>query len=417
MKRFLKTALLIVIVLAPGLTAFAQIGFRAKRHYSGYAKKSLEQNAWVNMDLKMINRFDDGGFQIDYKVSIHNDDGEYTYYLTSFGDDGIERVDRIDSGCLSIVNFETNEFAQIHKCKETDFFEFFRMQVENRLTYMPYYCQLVKGYSWLWSRRTVPFKVTDTVIRRRDCSKFISSTQTYVLNDKKFKYLTFTYVNHDDYVVDSVITYGKFKGDTSYFATIKYIIGNVNHDDKSLFYDSIFNADNPVYKKFSFHDENFLPYSMKGGSSDTVTEKLLSFPIVSLDSDTTTIAKENGWLLLDFWQFGCEPCFKQFIKFGCETDSLGSTILEQNGIKILSIHPYSDNLEAIATIGQKYNMKSHLYAAKGINNFIKIVGYPTYYLFSPNKEVVFTNFYLGDYSELLKAKETWEKQHPNYETK
>ncbi|MCQ2315045.1 MAG: hypothetical protein MJZ56_07775 [Bacteroidales bacterium] len=210
MKRFLKTALLIVIVLALGLTAFAQIGFRAKRHYSGYAKKSLEQNAWVNMDLKMINRFDDGGFQIDYKVSIHNDDGVYTYYLTSFGDNGIERVDRIDPKCLSIVNFETNEFAQIHKCKETDFFEFFRIQVENRLTYMPYYCQLVKGYSWLWSRRTVPFKVTDTVIRGRDCSKFISSTQTYVLNDKKFKYLTFTYVNHDDYIVDSVITYGKF---------------------------------------------------------------------------------------------------------------------------------------------------------------------------------------------------------------
>lgn len=414
MKKTWKIALFAVLFLVLGSTVNAQIGMRAKRRYPSYAKKSLEQNAWVSMELKMTDRFYSDEFLLDYKVSIHNDDGVYTYYLISVGGSGIERVERIAPNCLSIVDFETNEFAQIHKCKAYKHFEVFRMGVENRLTYMPYYCQLVKGYSWLWSRQTVPFRVNDTVILGRDCTKFTSDTQIHVHDGRRYQHITFTYVNKDDYVVDSVVTYGKFEGDTSYFETIKYIVGNVSHDDRSQYYDSIFNADNPAYKKFSFHDEDFLPYSMKGSARrDTITERLLNFPIVGLNGDTVTIAKENGWLLLDFWQFGCKPCFEQFIRFSSESDSIGSAIVEQNGIKLLSIHPYSDNFEAIAKIGQKYNVESHLYAAKGIKDFIKIDGYPTYYLFSPNKEIVFTNFYLGDYSELIEAKETWEKQHEN----
>ena len=96
-----------------------------------------------------------------------------------------------------------------------------------------------------------------------------------------------------------------------------------------------------------------------------------------------------------------------------EQDSLGYRILEDKGIKILAINQSSDNMELIGEIADKACARYIILSGKGIGGVIELRYYGCYYLISPNKELVFETYHLGDYSELLKAKEAYEKKHAN----
>ena len=54
-----------------------------------------------------------------------------------------------------------------------------------------------------------------------------------------------------------------------------------------------------------------------------------------------------------------------------------------------------------------------MYSGKGIGGVIELPYLGYFYLISPDKEVVYDSSNLGDYSELLKAKSDYEKQHQN----
>lgn len=83
----------------------------------------------------------------------------------------------------------------------------------------------------------------------------------------------------------------------------------------------------------------------------------------------------------------------------------------------MAINYLSDNPDINSKIADKTNSEDIIYSAKGIRRFVNIPFLGYYYLLSPDKKLIYETSNLGDYSELLKAKETWEKQHPNYETK
>lgn len=168
-------------------------------------------------------------------------------------------------------------------------------------------------------------------------------------------------------------------------------------------FEKLLSIDNPIYKNYSRHDENNLPYSNRRTTNKEMNDKILDFPLINLTGDQTTINQQNGWVLLDFWQFGCPSCFAQFRKFAQENDSLGSTILEQNNVAILSIHPYSDNMEIIGQVGEKYKVTKYLHSAKGMNTQLEINGYPTYYLISPDKRIILKTNNLGDYYKVLQV--------------
>lgn len=217
----------------------------------------------------------------------------------------------------------------------------------------------------------------------------------------------FSYVNNNTNVLDSVrIDY--YVGDEKHSQRI-IRISNLRYDNRQRYIDSIFNLDNPRYAKFSHHDEKNPedPWS----DNKSITEELANYPLVNLEGDTTTIAENEGWLLLNFWSLNCAPCIQHLKDYQHEKDSLGYRILENEGIRILAINQKSDNMELIAGIAQRTDTWDIMYSGKGIGGTIELPYLGYFYLISPDKEVVYDSSNLGDYSELLKAKTDYEKQN------
>ena len=52
-----------------------------------------------------------------------------------------------------------------------------------------------------------------------------------------------------------------------------------------------------------------------------------------------------------------------------------------------------------------------MYSGKGLSGVIELRYFGYYYLISPDKQIVFETYHLGDYSELLEAKANYEKQN------
>ena len=98
---------------------------------------------------------------------------------------------------------------------------------------------------------------------------------------------------------------------------------------------------------------------------------------------------------------------------GHEKDSLGNYYLESQGVKVLAINHSSNNEDLIRSIAEKTNTREIVYYANGMGGVINIPMLGYYYLISPDKQIVFETYNLGDYSELLQAKANYEKQHKN----
>ena len=140
----------------------------------------------------------------------------------------------------------------------------------------------------------------------------------------------------------------------------------------------------------------------------------MHFPLVKLNGDTTTLAENEGWILLNVWSFNCGPCIENLQNYGHEKDSLGYRILEREGIKIMAVNQSSDNLELIRQFGEKTGTTDIMYSGKGLSGVIELQYYGYYYLISPDRQIAYESSHLGDYSELLKAKSDYEKQQQNH---
>ena len=79
-------------------------------------------------------------------------------------------------------------------------------------------------------------------------------------------------------------------------------------------------------------------------------------------------------------------------------------IFENKNIDIFAINYSIDNMELLHKNAYKTDTKDIIYSAKGLNVYINIPYLGYYYLISPDKKVVFKDYKLGDYSELLKTK-------------
>lgn len=210
--------------------------------------------------------------------------------------------------------------------------------------------------------------------------------------------------------LDSVywITYSTSKYDCSK-SEKTFRISNYNFNDRQNYIDSIFNINNPEYAKFSKHDQDNIPLSRRLSKNETINDSILDFPLVSLDGDTTYLKDQTSWTLLKLWVHNCAPCIEDLHKIRHEKDSLGYRILENEGIKIMAVNYDSDNMELINNIAEKTNSADIMYSAKELGDCISIPYLGYYYLISPDKKIVYKNLDLGDYSELLKAKEEYEK--------
>ena len=192
---------------------------------------------------------------------------------------------------------------------------------------------------------------------------------------------------------------------------VKYLINLDSCDDVDTLIRNIFNTDSPNYAGYSRHNDSFPPFSWCWNTSDSniLSSELLSYPIHKLNGDVTTIQMQEGWLLLDFWMFHCPACRTQIMKWENERKNGGKTVLECEGIHILSINATSDNTilllheDSICCSGQ-----CRLCHAKGIGRYIYLQSMPQYYLISPDKKIIYRTTSLGDYSAILKAKQEYQ---------
>lgn len=187
---------------------------------------------------------------------------------------------------------------------------------------------------------------------------------------------------------------------------IEYVFSEYNFGNRSSLIDSIFNFGDAKYKQFSRR------YGFRQKSMNTVlNDETATFPIIGINQDTITISQTEGWILLNFWDFHCAPCIENLNRYGIEEKEAGKRLSENEGITIYAFNHRSDNFEKIKAIGEKTNTLDIMYSAKNMDTVISIPYLGYYYLIAPDKYIVWHSEFVGDYSELLKAKAEYEKQH------
>lgn len=226
---------------------------------------------------------------------------------------------------------------------------------------------------------------------------------------KEMTHEIYSYVNNNTNVLDSIRINNIVDGKIHSQRIIR--ISDLSFDDRQQYVDSIFNLNNPHFANYSHHDEKN-PKSPWTKNHD-VTNEVLYFPFVKLNGDTLTLAENDGWVLLNIWSINCGPCIENLQNYGHEIDSLGYRILEHEGVKIMAVNQSSDNMELIQQIGEKTGTTDLMYSGKGLSGVIELRYLGYYYLISPDRQIAYESDYLGDYSELLKAKAKWENKQLN----
>lgn len=227
-------------------------------------------------------------------------------------------------------------------------------------------------------------------IEEREIDGELYNVYKFDNNERRVRF----YVNASTNIMDSAYT-----EIYQYSSKVYYTFYDFSFENRQSYIDSIFNFDDKEYEKYSKYDiVNSEPYY----SFDTiVTDKLLDFPLVDLNNDTTTLREQEGWVLLNFCTITSDYSMRQLDRYAKEKDSLGYRILEKEGIKIMAIEHKSNNMEYIEKYAKRHHSEDITYSAKGIFNAIDVNWWECYYLISPDKKVVYRAEKLEDYSEII----------------
>ena len=406
------------LCLAIILLTLASCGpIKRELQYTKDAKATVGDAEWLNFDVA-YNWDTIGGVSTPYRFSIvaHLDDKD-PYYVVA--ENTIMRYTMVKENEALVVDGMNRELCRFAESKddETGWFEQISFEQASQLQYLSFYTVMFPKKVRNLSLLPMIERIADTTLLGVAYRKYEAKhSQTRVWNDETqefdipLQYASQIWLNLATNQLDSVFVH--CVSDFRFGKKKYYRVSGVNHEDKSKFVDSLFNFDNPAYAGYTRHTESFPPYSRVGSSNETLDESVLLFPFVGLHNDTVTLDETEGWLLLDLWQFGCQPCYQGFERLQHERDSLGSGVLEGEGIRIMAANAKSDNMELVAKVAEKYRVHDVLYAGKGFSSVLSLVNhaFPSYYLISPENEVVWRSNFLGDYTELLEAKANYEKQ-------
>lgn len=413
-----KYVFLIISILLFCSTSYAQkksnifTSIAAERQYNKYANKAIEKHKWINFELVTSGIKNGNPLPVDkYQVSYYNDKDSAIVYFSYPWNIFL----KIYSNKLYSVNDDNQELSIFKRHGENDCYEFTRANAEDRFMFFPYFERNTIG-KLFGSQDFSLIYHKDTIVNKKQKIKFYGvglKSHTYNKNTKKYdipsQYMAITWIDKNSNMVDSIVIHQLQKEQPA--EKRKYTICNLNYKDQSSKYSLIFDFKNPKYNNYSRHNNTNIPYSERNSSNITMTKELLTFPITNFDGKTTSISKMSGWLLLDFWSKGCKPCYEQFMAIQHEKDSLGQSILDSYNVRLVSVNPCSNNAEELVKITDKYQATNYSYYAKGIGEFIKINSYPTYYLISPDKKIILCPKHLGNYSEIVKAIDDYNRKN------
>ena len=270
------------------------------------------------------------------------------------------------------------------------------------------------------SHRLIFTGVCDTIIRGESCYQLTALTPERHWTSRRgdsvvegvSQELCHFYINKNAEMVDSLVAVEQL--DTT--CAIQYrsaVLKNISYEDRSHFFDSVFDFNSDRFSDFTVYDEYM--WSNNAHPTNTVTDELLNFPIVNLKNDTTFLKDEDGYILLNLWTFSCPSCIRNLYRYKKQTDSLNYRILEKEGIRIMAINYLSNNMDKIAEIAAKTSTCDIIYSAKGMGKYISTPYQGYYYLLSPSKEFIYETYSLGtssddlgEYTKLLEAKREYE---------
>lgn len=156
-------------------------------------------------------------------------------------------------------------------------------------------------------------------------------------------------------------------------------ISNISYDNQQLVIDSLFDIYSPGYRQYSLqNDDSGYVYSRSYYNNTLITEKVLHFPLVNVNTeDTTSISAINGWILLCMFEM---PDLDLPLLFN-------QTLRIDSSITALFISPYSNNILFTRKESEKYGLSDVTFCAKGFSRLLSTQY--KYYLISPEKNIVF----------------------------
>ena len=411
----MKKSFYIVIVFI-SLTSCGQMNREIR--YIDDAKSATEGAQWTNYDVSLYWDSINGLTKPYHFTVISRTDTDNPFFAVIEKD--LLHFVMVKEKEVLVVDTRTRELSHFsdNKNDESVWFEQIRDETFSTLEYLSFYTISFSTQTKDLQRIPKIQQITDTTSQGIPYRKYVAThKKRLVWNEETNKYdiplqySSHIWLNQNTGQVDSIFVFRITEND--FGRNMHYCITNVNHEDKSNYIDSVFNFDNPYYDEYTRHSETDPPLSRIGTRNDSIDESLIQFPFIDLQNDTIVLSNTEGWVLLDLWQFGCQPCYQGIKNLQQERDSLGYGMLEQEGIVIIAANAISDNLELINQVAEKCGGQDILYAGKGVFGLLALVNgaFPSYYLISPEKEIIWRSNYLGDYSELLEAKANYEKQH------
>ena len=398
-----------------------------KQHYQAMAKELASSHEWVSFEMVTEMQKDDSTLWTRYEyVVLHYDLKNPVIFSEWTAEDGrIKESNWMDKDKYIKVNHTSQEISRYdnrkvfwddYHCYGTTEF------IPNTFQYLSYYLLPMRkqmgGGMMIYLINNVNGKAS-VMVKGEPYTRFHGTSPTASSYDSKTKKRVSVYDEVDWFVNDAT---GALDSIVSVQYPLDYenrreciSLRNIDFSSKQHYIDSVFDLDNPRYDKYSRHDSKNPPLSRAYSSNKSMTDELLNYPLTKLDGGTTSIAENDGWLLLNFWSINCQPCVAHLQEMGHEKDSLGNYYLESQGVKILAINHSSNNEDLIRSIAEKTNTCEIVYHANGMGGVISIPMFGYYYLVSPDKQIVFETYNLGDYSELLQAKAVYENQHKTCE--
>ena len=382
------------------------------------AKDLAKRHEWVSFGCVYSSIDADGAIytadNID-RISYHFSDASPAFFYTK---DGSAICFEVSSESIKIVNLDDNELTIYNHTEdhETDrCYRTWKGQVESAWlgNISMFFQSATPGFQ---PAHSISYdRQSDTTIRGVRCVHIYGKEpmSCWRQGEKKgvSQYEYHFWFDKSAGMLDSLVKI-EIADSTRLYAKETYSIKDISYEDKSAFFDSVFDFGSPRYGRFSVSDEH--DWLRPGVAAGHVEDGLFGFPMVNLHGDTCFLREIEGWKLLHLWCFRCGSCIRQLEKWGEEKDSLGYRLLQDKGLKILSVNYKSDNFDELKLIAEKTNSDDILYSSKGMDQFIHLPSLGYNYLLSPNNEIVFQSpFIVGesDYSALLQAKANYEKQH------
>ena len=391
-KAIIFSAGLIFSLLAYG--AYAQSSGDAQSFYTNNILTPCLQNKYTTFSLTVENSNDKAeGLSANEYVVYRLPKGKVVRLLTADDDWYFGRKEFVN------VNHRTKEIMVGQKKADTPYSYSYAYYQETFLHdvvrhFIPLVNQILPSQSSFdWFRfdsihDTVIAGDEYTVLHRIDTSRHNYNEATKEFDIPFAWDVTYYYDNLTEALVRIVAKPAIIANNSAAdFGTYDITI-SITHDDCTEAM-NIFDTSDVRYAGYSRHNNtDNLPPSARRlmATNESLTDALLDYPLVSFGGDTTSLRKQKGWVLMDFWFTGCKPCLREMGRMAGDTADVKLAWMKEHGIKLMIVNPLAASTESLLPVVSRFGLNDHMYHAKGLTDVFSIKSYPCLVLVNPQKK-------------------------------